>query len=370
MSSICESAPAAPRQVVVVLSGWPRASEVFAVNEVSALRDAGMLAGVFATKREPHGVLQPQARALDELVRVLPEGSPDAQAAALTEALAGLDVDGIHGYFAHAPGEVAAAAAARLDRPFGFSVHALDARKVSPADLAARSAAAAVVVCCNEDVADAVRATGHRPTLVRHGVDLDRFPAAPPPPLRDDRRVRLLAVGRLVAKKGFDVLIEAMASLPATVCLDIVGDGPLYDDLYDAALARGLSGRVRIRRGVTHVELPAHFARADVVVVPSVVDAAGDRDGLPNVLLEAMATGRPVVGTTVGALGSAIRHDSTGLLVPARDPAALAAAIASLAGDRDRREAFGRAARLRVELAFGLDERTSEFCATLAGAYA
>jgi glycosyltransferase involved in cell wall biosynthesis len=366
VSSTCETANADPPQVAVVLSGWPRASEVFAVNEVLALQRAGMLAGVFAVKHDPRSVLQPQARALDPLVQVLPDADADGAGAALAEAMAGRRVDAVHGYFAHRPGEVAAAAARRLGRPFGFSVHALDARKVSAGELSRRSREAALVVCCNEDAASAVSDVGGMPRLVRHGVDLERFPFTPPPATGE---VRLLAVGRLVEKKGFEVLVAAMAALGPTIRLDVVGGGPGHDSLRAAISRRGLDDRVRLLGGVTHAELPAHYARADVVVVPSVVDQHGDRDGLPNVVLEAMASGRPVVATTVGAIPAGVRDGETGLLVPPEDPAALAEAIDDLACDPERRTAYGAAARARVEADFDVLQRSSEFCSTLAAAY-
>jgi Ca-activated chloride channel family protein len=117
-------------------------------------------------------------------------------------------VTGIHGYVAHRPAAVAAAAAARLGIPFGFSAHALDVRKATRSELVARGAAAAVVIACNDDVAATLRAAGLEPRLVAHGVDLERFAPVERPTGTAD--VQLLAVGRLVEKKGFDALIEAI----------------------------------------------------------------------------------------------------------------------------------------------------------------
>jgi glycosyltransferase involved in cell wall biosynthesis len=371
MSSTCDRPFAAPAhvsipQVAVVLSGWPRASEVFAIHEVAALRAAGMLAGVFATKGETAGVLQPQARHIDTQVQMLPSGTPDQQGLALARALRGRQVSGVHGYFAHAPSHVARVAADWLDARFGFSVHALDARKVTPTQLRDRCRRADLVVCCNEDAAGTVTDAGGSPLLVRHGVDLGRFPPQDAP---GDEPVRLLAVGRLVEKKGFGTLLEAMASISETVTLDLVGDGLLRADL-EAAVARlGLTGRVSFHPRVTHAELPGYFARSHLVVVPSVVDTRGDRDGLPNVLLEAMASARPVVATSAGALRAGVIHRRTGLVVPPGDPAALASAIGELAADPDLRRTMGYAARARAEAEFALPDRTAQFCEALAVAY-
>ncbi|HEX9992050.1 MAG TPA: glycosyltransferase, partial [Acidimicrobiales bacterium] len=269
----------------VVVSGWPRVSETFALNELLALRRAGMLAAVFATKPGDPSLRQPGWDEIDPLVEVLPGGDVDAQAAVVAERLAGAGVAGVHGYFAHQPAAVAAAAAARLGVPYGFSAHALDVRKVPPAELAERAAGAAVVVSCNRETAASIEAAGTTPRLVAHGVDLDRFSPAPPP---GGPVTSLLAVGRLVEKKGFDVLVEALALVDRPCRLRLVGDGPERPRL-EAAVARlGLGDRVDLLGRRTHADLPALYAAADVVVVPSVVDANADRDGLPNVVLEAM----------------------------------------------------------------------------------
>ena len=372
--------PYAPRaRVAVVVSGWPRVSEVFAVHELLALHRAGMLAGIWATKAGESGPRQPQSLELDPLVTVLPAGRPAEQAGHLAQQLRGRPgVSGVHGYFAHAPAEVARGAAERLGLPFSFSVHALDARKVAPADLTAQARAAAAVICCNPDVTGYVEQGDRSPRLVRHGVELARFPAtrsnrsnrsnASNRP-SGDRPVRLLAVGRLVAKKGFGVLVEAMSLLDRPVRLTVVGTGRLHDELTDQVHRLGLGAVVDLAGGRTHASLPQEYARADVVVVPSVVDASGDRDGLPNVVLEAMASGRPVVASDVAAVATAVAHGRTGLLVPPGDPAALADALRCLVDDPVRCRAMGREGRAVVEADFDLEVCTAEFCRTLEAAH-
>jgi glycosyltransferase involved in cell wall biosynthesis len=355
-----------PPQLAVVLSGWPRVSEVFAINEVMSLQRAGMLARVFATKHGEEGEQQPEAMELDALVSFLPDGDVDAQADAVVQQLDGAAVAGIHGYFAHQPAAVAAAAAQRLGIPYSFSVHALDARKVAGPVLADRARDAAAVICCNPDVAIDVRAAHREPHLVSHGVDLTRFPASTP---SSADVLRLLAVGRLVDKKGFDVLLEAMTMVDRPCLLRIVGTGSLLPRLQAMIEDLGLGDRVELVGRSTHNTLPAEYVAADVVVTPSVVDSQGDRDGLPNVVLEAMASARPVVASDVAAISTAVRDGVTGTLVRPGDSRELGRALRELADDPSRRRSMGAAGRRVVEADFDLRDCTAAFCRTLEQVY-
>ncbi len=202
---------------------------------------------------------------------------------------------------------------------------------------------AATVVACNADVAASLGALGVAPALIGHGVDTARFHPPCREPIDPDR---LLAVGRLVEKKGFDVLLAALARCAAPWHLDVIGDGPERARLDDLVDRLGIADRVRFVGPLTHAELPRAYHRADVVVVPSRVDGRNDRDGLPNVVLEAMASGRPIVASDVAAIGTAVVHDATGLLVPPDDPASLAAALDRLHADRSLRRRLARRARL------------------------
>ena len=351
----------------VVTSGFPRTSETFVLNELLALDACGLLGLIFATKPADGSPAHPGAERLLPRVRVLPQVSPREQAALVAAALAPSGVSGVHAFFAHTPAEVAREAAARLGVPYGFSVHARDVRKIPRRELRDRAAGAACVIACNADVAEEVGAAGGEAKLLPHGVDLARFQAAPEPP---ETPFTLLAVGRFVPKKGFDVLVDAAARLQLPFRLRIVGDGAERRRLAARIRVAGLGDRIALERPLTHDELPATYVAAHVVVVPSVRDVDGDRDGLPNVVLEALATRRTVVASDIAAIGTAVRHDETGLLVPPGDVSALAAAIERVASDRALRSHLASAGRALVEREFDLRACTARLARYLAAAYA
>lgn len=364
------------------MSGWPRLSETFAQNELIAIRRAGMLAAVVATKPGDDALVQPGLDELDDLVTVLPappEGAtPAEQVAFHAEALVGVvgsldtPVDAVHGYFAHHPAAVAHAAARRLGVAFGFSVHALDVRKVDPDELRARAADAAIVATCNADALAVLHGTGVASTLVPHGVDVHRFSPAGRDASTDPTTadVDVIAVGRLVEKKGFPTLIAAIAATGAGgPRLTILGDGPDRTALTDQVDALDIRTRVHLAGRVTHADLPERYRRADIVVVPSIVDRNGDRDGLPNVVLEAMASGCAIVASDVAAIASAIDGTTNGILVPPGDAAALASAIDELAADPALRARLGAAARRTAVDRYELGVCGSAWCDVLAAAY-
>ena len=354
-------------QVAVIVSGFPRRSETFMLGELLALEASGSLAGVFATKLGETGRAQPGTERLTKYVEFLPTGSIEEQARAVRKLLARRKVNGIHAYFAHEPAAVAEQAAQLLNLPFGFSVHARDFRKVAPAVLAQRVTSAACVVACNTDIESDLRQLGSEVHLLPHGVDLQRFT------LRttwSNPVLRLLAVGRLVEKKGFHFLIAALAGLKIPFTLTIAGDGPERERLQQLITLNNLENRVVLQGAVTHFELPQIYAESDVVVVPSIQDASGDRDGLPNVVLEAMACGRAVIASDAGAIASAITDNENGLLVPPADPVALREAILRLADDPFARERLGRNGRRRAESDYEVGRCSRRFQQLLTRVYA
>jgi glycosyltransferase involved in cell wall biosynthesis len=223
------------------------------------------------------------------------------------------------------------------------------------------------VVTCNRATAEALASAGVEASLFPHGVDTARF--RPRAERHSSSPLRVLTVGRLVEKKGFHVALAAVAQLGTGVSLRLVGKGA--EEARLRALASGGSGGAQVvfAGPRTHDQLPAEYAAADIVVVPSVVDGSGDRDGLPNVVLEAMASGVAVVASDVAAISDAVEHEITGLLVPPGDPFALAAALRRLQHDPALRRRLGLAARQRMVARYDLAARTQALCTHLDGLY-
>jgi glycosyltransferase involved in cell wall biosynthesis len=189
---------------------------------------------------------------------------------------------------------------------------------------------------------------------VYHGIEVDRYAANP----REGGEVpTLLAVGRLVPKKGLCYLVQAVGLLRRRgreVTLLVVGDGPERQRLERLAVEEGVADRVRFLGELPHEAVIPLYARGDILALPCVIDSSGDRDGIPNVLLEALASGMAVVSTPVSGIPEVVEEGRTGLLVPPADPAALADAIEALAADPALRRQLGEAGRDRVVQRFDI----------------
>ena len=262
----------------------------------------------------------------------------------------------LHAAFAHDPASVAHFVHLLTGIPFSFGAHAKDIYASEPELLARKVAAASFVLTCSESAAVALRAiagtAAARVVLARHGVDTARFaPASGEARDRPPRQpLRVLAVGRLVDKKGYPVLLEALAALDAagrSVSCTVVGAGPAKAALEAIAARLGIASAVRFVGARTHQEVAAMYRRADVFVQASVILANGDRDGIPNSLLEAMASGLAVVASDVAGIPEVVLP-GCGLLVPPGDGDALAGALRQLADDPDLRARLGSAARRHV----------------------
>ena len=256
--------------------------------------------------------------------------------------------------------------------PVVVSLHGSDvfvAERLFPARVLARRAlrAAGAVTACSSDLLRRGLLLGAPPArtrLVPYGVDLHGFS---PRVASAGMRARLgvpedgflvLGLGRLVEKKGFRHLIDAAARTDG-VHLVIAGEGDLKGELQAQARAAGLDAHFPGALG--RHDMAAALSAADVVVVPSVVDRAGNVDGLPNALLEALAAGKPVVASRVAGIPDVVEDGGNGLLVPEKDASALATALERLRREPETRRRLAREARRRAEQALGWDAAARRF---------
>jgi glycosyltransferase involved in cell wall biosynthesis len=263
----------------------------------------------------------------------------------------------LHAHFATLPAAVARLASKLSGVPFTLTAHAKDIfhESVDPHDLASKlNDAAAVITVSDFNVKHLLANHGLPPghvVRVYNGMPLERFS------FEISRRQphSILAVGRLVPKKGFDDLVRACAVLSernVRFHCRIVGGGSEAESLQQMIAERGLVESVQLTGPIPQSKLQHLVREATVFATPCVVSNDGDRDGLPTVLLEAMALGTPCVATPVTGIPEVISHEKTGLLVPSRDPVALADALQRTLENPKKAEAWAVAARTRMERAF------------------
>lgn len=398
---------AAGRRVVVVLKGYPRLSETFIAQELRGLEEAGLdlvlvsLRAPTDTKRhavhdeiaapvvylpeylyqEPLRVLRGLAAALRRpgfgavlrgFLRDLWRDPTPNRVRRLGQAavLAAEWPEGagwLHAHFIHTPASVADYAARLLRLPYSISAHAKDIWTSPDWQLAERLSRAAWTVTCTGTGHRHLQALAADPSRVHlsyHGLNLDRFPAlAEPRAPRDGSDpgdpVRIVSVGRAVPKKGYDVLLRALALLPRDLHwrLDHFGDGPERKALKALADSSGLAGRTHWRGAVDQAAVLAAYRAADLFALACRITDDGDRDGLPNVLVEAASQGLACVSTAISAIPEVFADGRTALLVPPEDPAALARALETAIRAPALRARLGRAAEHRVRST--LDYRTS-----------
>jgi glycosyltransferase involved in cell wall biosynthesis len=410
---VCEAlrrAPSAGRGRVLAIGAWtaPVYSHTFVYQELSALADAGFEVRLCRSRRGPArelpSRLAPLAprlvgleggpgagrrgferwrrrapRRVDDLLAELAGASGLDEASLLlrpavlraflfAELAEAWRADYLHSYFFY-EGSLAAHVAARLlDLPRGVSCYADHLLADDPLKVVALHLAAAdLLVATSERVAGELRGlapdTAPRILVKPNAIDCRHFPVRP---LRDrGGRRGLLAVCRIDAKKGLPDAVAALAALVAEgrdVELEIAGTADAgaagraaRRELLGAIRENRLDERVRLLGRCDEAALRRAHSRADLFVVPSVELPDGDKDGIPTALLEAMASGLPVVATTAGSIAEAVRHAEEGWLVPPGRPAELAAAIGHLFDDgelADRlRRAAASAARERFDIA-------------------
>ncbi len=399
------ASPGAAGRVAFVLKGYPRLSETFIAQEILALERLGLEILIVSLRHPTDRAIHPIHRQISAALLYLPEylhrelarmwrgwrrsRRQPGYSAALAAWLSDLrrdptpnrirrfgqalvlaaelphDIGHIHAHFLHTPASVARYTALLTRLDWTVSAHARDIWTLPEWEKRTKLAEAKWIVTCTGVARSHLAGLISRPdavSLCYHGLDLERFEA---PPRHANWRngsdphqpVLILSVGRAVAKKGYDDLLEALALLPAHLEWRFVhiGGGALAGALRLQAQRLGLSHRIEWRGANAQPEVLAAYRETDLFVLASKVARDGDRDGLPNVLIEAQSQRLACVSTDVSAIPELIEQDVTGLLVPSGSPIALAEALERLIRDPEERARLGAAGEHRVRCLFSME---------------
>jgi colanic acid/amylovoran biosynthesis glycosyltransferase len=399
--------PLAGPTTALIVPRYPMASETFVYRDVRGLRRAGLdvlvvsLRGDAEPVDDPDGPVQPAeltvyegrtlgAAVLELLARpwsslvtlaraladVVAPGEPlgatsraklpfqALYALGLARRLRRRGVDRLHAHFAHASSTVGLYAAEHLRIPFSFTGHANDLFH-RRALLARKLRRAAFVACISEwhrDLyASVVPGDETRRPVVRCGIDTRAWA-----PRTNESSGSLLFVGRLVEKKGLDTLLRALARPEASdLRLRVLGDGPMREAWGALARELGVAPRVEWLGARGNADVQREIRLAEALVLPCRPDAAGDRDGIPVVLMEAMACGVPVVAGDLPAIRELVEDGVSGRLVPGGDVEALSRTLEELAADPEERERLALAGRARVEEEFSMEANAARLAKAL-----
>ncbi len=386
--------------IVFILKGYPRLSETFIAQEILALERRGIPLRIVSLRLPTDRHVHPINREIRAPVAYLPEylyqaplrvlrgwwkarrlpgyraafrhwlgdlrrdftanrGRRFGQACVLAAELPA-DTRRLHAHFIHTPASVALYTHLMTGIPWSCSAHAKDIWTSPDWEKAEKLASMDWLVTCTAAGhvhLQALAAAPEKAALVYHGLDFARFPPPPERPDGADATVTLLSVGRLVPKKGYAGLLDALARLPREMPwrLRQVGGGPLGDALRAQARRLGIAERIQWLGALPQQQVLEEYRRADLFVLASRVAEDGDRDGLPNVLMEAQSQRLAVVSTLVSGVPELVIDGETGLLVPPDDAPALAAALAALIGDPARRRRLAAAGFRRVHEHFAAE---------------
>lgn len=369
----------APR-VAYLLKTYPRLSETFILNEILGLEKLGMDIQIFSLKRPADEPFHPAVAKVKGSVTYIPSLGPEfrlkdiwtlflchfsllltltrrylaaarfyfgkpgksrlkdfLQAGYLARLLDRGGFRHLHAHFANVPTTVAEVVHRLTGIPYSFTAHAKDIYLTPPAELARKIASATCVLTCtayNQRYLEGLT-RGETPVrLAYHGIDVGRFgPARPEIPPSKSEAPLILSVGRFCEKKGLEYLIEAcgiLKSLGHSFRCQIVGYGELHDRLEAKIANLNLGHCVSLVGRMTQDQVATLYPQASMFVLPCLVTDNGDRDGIPNVLIEAMASRTAVISTDVSGISELVQHKRNGLLVEERNARALAEAMETL----------------------------------------
>lgn len=392
--------------LAVVLKGYPRLSETFIAREILGLERLGLTLALYSLRRPTDSKTHPVHKEIRAPVTYLPEYLYEApwrvlrawwrcrrlsgyrqawrnfvgdlrrdltpnrirrfgQACVLADILPP-EQGWIYAHFLHTPASVARYAADMTGRSWSASAHAKDIWTSPDWELREKILHAAWVVTCTASGAAHLKnlAGDHEKVgLLYHGLELDDLPRPPGPRVPRDGRdprnpCRIVSVGRLVEKKGYDLLLEALSRLPLELHwhLTHIGGGTLSKDLKAQAEALGLGHRITWLGAQAFERVVAEYRTADFFALASRIAPDGDRDGLPNVLMEAQSQELPCLATSVSAIPELIEDGVTGRLVAPDDVVALTRGLAEMIGNPALRAELGAAGRRNLAQRFSAEE--------------
>ncbi|TXH80178.1 MAG: colanic acid biosynthesis glycosyltransferase WcaL [Rhizobium sp.] len=386
------------KKILVVLKGYPRLSETFIAQELLGLEKAGFDLTLISMRKPTDKKRHPIHDEIRARVVYLPEYLHNEPMRVLRAFLAGIGKPGfkpllkqfwadlkrdltpnrvrrfgqalvlahewpdggewLHAHFIHTPASVTAYASIMTGIPWTCSAHAKDIWTSANWELAEKLERARWAVTCTRTGFEHMRdliATDGKVHLSYHGLDLDRFgPFAGEHSSRDGANAAdpafLLSVGRAVEKKGYDVLLRALAMLPGDLNWRFthIGGGDGLPKLKALADTLGIADRITWKGALAQEDVLAHYRQADIFALACRVAADGDRDGLPNVLVEASSQRLLCVSTNVSGVPELLEDGVNGLVVPSEDPPALAAALESAIRTPALRLRLAEAAERRV----------------------
>ena len=400
----------------IVVKGYPRLSETFIAQEILELERLGFVVEIWSLRHPTDGAVHMMHKEIRASLRYLPEYLHQGMSRVLRGALFALGQPGlfrmlgsffrdilrdftvnrgrrlgqslvfarelgpeirhIHVHYLHTPASVVRYAALLTGRTFSFSAHAKDIWTTTDWEKREKIADCTFGVTCTRNGLGELQRLAPdndpgRVGLVYHGLNLARFPEPPERPLRDGTDpadpLRIVTVGRAVAKKGFDDLFEAVAMLPKSLNWQLthIGTGELRSELKELANTLGIGKLVTFAGAKPQGEVIEALRKADLFVLPCKEGDAGDRDGLPNVILEAATQGLAIVSTDFAGVPEFITDGANGVLTQPDDPEALSGAIRALAGAPEHRIRLGLAGSEKVRGAFSFEAGVAAIAARL-----
>lgn len=383
----------------IVLKGYPRLSETFIAQELAGLEARGLRYRIISLRHPTDSQVHPVHKRIRAQVDYLPEylyeepmrvlrawadvcrwptypdvrklwardlmrdrtpnrGRRFGQALVLASELRG-KVDRLYAHFLHTPASVARYAAMLLEVPWAVSAHAKDVWTIPDWEKREKLESCEWLVTCTKTNESHLKPFASQPdkvSLVYHGLDLTEFPPQLPPRApKSSKTLEILSVGRTVEKKGYDDLLVALSRLPDDLTWRFrhIGEGKLTKKLERQAARLGLEKKIDWCGARPKPEVLSAMRRCDIFVLASRVALNGDRDGLPNVLMEAFSQGVPCVATNVAAIPELIDDEVNGLLVTAGDVNSLADGIERLLRSSVLRRELGKSALERINADFG-----------------